>query len=365
MAVGILFLFPAVFYVVLVWRWTSALKRPISTYRSEGILSVSVVVAFRNEGKKTSQLLEQLEQQVIPKHLTLECLFVDDHSNDDGAALLRQTMAKTTCNARMITAKGKGKKAAQMTGVLEAQSDLILTLDVDVLLHPKWLSTMVNTHLTNGWAYTAATVIPLPSHTRIGKLTSLEFLSLQAATEGSFAIGRPFMSNGANSAFYRHAWHDAKQLRTDQSIASGDDVFLVQALQKLKMPMGHAAHPDAVVFTQMPEHLSDVLIQRTRWAAKTTHYTSRYAQLVAIVVALLALFQLLGWIFSPYLWGLVWISKTIVDVEILKTMGRKYDIPTPMRYCLVLAVIYPFYTLLIVMLTLLSPLFQQPNKQWK
>ncbi len=365
MTIGIFFIFPAVFYMVLVWRWTAAITSPKLFGEITEASSVTVVVPFRNEGVNTINLLRQLEKQKRPEHIALECLFVDDHSTDGGAEQLQHAIDKSPCNARLVKANGKGKKAAQTTGVEQATSHVVLTLDADVHLHPLWLSTLAGIHIANGWAYTSATVIPLPANTFVGKLASLEFLSLQAATEGSFVCGQPFMSNGANSAFDTRAWREARTVRNDEKIASGDDVFLVQALLILRKPMGHAAHPNAVVYTQMPGKWRDVLVQRTRWAAKTTHYTSRHAQMVAVYVALVAVFQLTGWFFSPYLWAMVWIGKTAFDLRILKTMGNKYSVSTPLGYGLALALVYPMYTLLVVALTLLNPLIQQPNKQWK
>lgn len=365
MTIGILFLFPMLFYLWLVLRWTATICPPETPAELSSKLMVSVVVPFRNEGRLTTDLLDALQRQSVPKLAEVEFLFVNDHSSDEGAEELVAAINGRGVNARIISADGRGKKAAQTTGIVNARGQLILTLDADVVPHPKWLETLIRIHFTHNWSYTSATVIPEASTSLLGKLFSLEFVSLQAATEGSFNLGHPFMSNGANSAFNIEAWEDARAVRNDYRLASGDDVFLVQALQQLGKPIGHAAHREAVVYTKMPDAWGAILRQRTRWAAKTTHYTSRFAQLVAVTVVLLAVFQIIGWWFSPYLCAVVWLSKTWVDMRILRAMSKKYSIDIPWRYMLGLAFIYPMYTLLVVVLTLFQPFAKQPNKQWK
>jgi hypothetical protein len=53
-------------------------------------------------------------------------------------------------------------------------------------------------------------------------------LSLQGATIGSFGIGKGFMCNGANLAYKKSLFQELNGFQGNDTIASGDDVFLLQ-----------------------------------------------------------------------------------------------------------------------------------------
>ena len=58
----------------------------------------------------------------------------------------------------------------------------------------------------------------------------LDLLSLQATTIGSFGIKKPFMCNGANFAYTKELFQKIGGFNTNNAIASGDDVFLLQKM---------------------------------------------------------------------------------------------------------------------------------------
>src|SRR5690606_21151314 len=56
----------------------------------------------------------------------------------------------------------------------------------------------------------------------------LDLLSLQGATIGSFGIKKAFMCNGANFAYKKSLFEKINGFEENNTIASGDDVFLLQ-----------------------------------------------------------------------------------------------------------------------------------------
>lgn len=364
MTIGVLIFLPLIFYLWLTFGWIRAIKTNVNIKKNQQPVSVSVVVPFRNEGQQTTDLLQQLEHQVYDATTQWEVIFVNDHSEDKGDELLAERIKRASIDVKLIHAKEKGKKAAQHLGIGQASGQHILTLDADVQIGEKWLQSMVDVHLTNEASYTAGPVLPTNGKGLWNRLVALEFLSLQASTEGSFHRGQPFMSNGANSMFDVDAWREAETVRNDTGLASGDDVFLLQALHALGKKTAHASHIDAAVYTDLPQTFKALMKQRNRWATKTSHYKSRFAQAIAIAVFLLALFQLFGWMISLYLWGMVWFTKTVADMAIVKRMAAKYQMKTKTIDVLILALIYPIYITMVVAMTLLH-VPQPPNKHWK
>ncbi len=364
MTIGVLIFLPLIFYLWLTFGWFSAIKTRVNIKKNQQPVSISVVVPFRNEGQQTAALLEQLEHQVYDVTIQWEVIFVNDYSEDKGEEHLAEQIKRASIDVKLIHAKEKGKKAAQHLGIGQATGQHILTLDADVHIGEKWLQSMVDVHLTNEALYTAGPVLPTEGKGWWSRLVALEFLSLQASTEGSFHRSQPFMSNGANSMFEVDAWREAEVIRHDAGLASGDDVFLLHALHALGKKTAHASHIDAAVYTDLPLTFKALMNQRSRWAAKTSHYKSRFAQAIAIAVFLLALFQLFGWMISFYLWGIVWLTKTIADMAIVKRMAAKYHLKAKTIDVLVLALIYPIYITMVVAMTLLQ-VPQPPNKHWK
>lgn len=364
MTIGVLIFLPLIFYLWLTFAWFRSIKTNIVINKTQSPISVTVVIPFRNEGQQTTALLHQLEQQVFDSSIKMEVIFVNDHSQDEGEMLLEKQIKRSNINVILLHAIGRGKKVAQYEAINQASGQSILTLDADVNIGNKWLQSMVDAHLSNEASYTAGPVLPKESKGLWGRLVALEFMSLQASTEGSFHRKQPFMSNGANSMFDVNAWKAASEIRNDAGLVSGDDVFLLQALHALGKKTAHASHIDAAVHTDLPQTLKALIKQRSRWAAKTSHYKSRFAQTIAIAVFLLALFQLFGWMISLYLCGMVWVAKTIADMAIVKRMGAKYHMSVKTSDVLILALIYPIYITMVVAMTLLH-VPQPPNKHWK
>ena len=60
-----------------------------------------------------------------------------------------------------------------------------------------------------------------------------ENIALTAITAGFCGINRPFMCNGANLAFTKHAYIEVNGYSNNFHISSGEDVFLLEDLKKL------------------------------------------------------------------------------------------------------------------------------------
>ena len=53
-------------------------------------------------------------------------------------------------------------------------------------------------------------------------------MSLQGSTVGGFGIGHPFLCNGANLAYKKHHFIQLNGFKGNDTIASGDDIFLFE-----------------------------------------------------------------------------------------------------------------------------------------
>jgi biofilm PGA synthesis N-glycosyltransferase PgaC len=91
--------------------------------------SLTIIVPTRNAAGTLIPLLQDLHAQDLPKE-RVEVLVVDDHSEDDTAAVVH-SMGLKWPELRCISNDGVGKKAAITTGVTHASGEVILLTDAD------------------------------------------------------------------------------------------------------------------------------------------------------------------------------------------------------------------------------------------
>ncbi len=229
-------------------------------------LRVSVVIPLRNEAPNLPFLFQDLVQQQQPAH---QVILVDDHSEDESAAVCRK-FAVQHSNVQFIQlpAGKEGKKAALEAGMAVATGEVILTTDADCRLPVWWTSVMAACFHSINIQFVAGPVCLAP-RTFLARLLALEQLALQAVTAATLAFNRPVFCNGANLGFRRQVFHEAGGYAANQHVPSGDDVFLMQHIQAcFPHSLTYCAVARAAVLTQAPESLPELLRQRIRWTGK-------------------------------------------------------------------------------------------------
>ncbi|MCC5917670.1 MAG: glycosyltransferase [Cryomorphaceae bacterium] len=343
-----LFLLVLIFYTSLMLSLRRGITNTKLPLQDLSGVSVTVLIPFRNEKKHLPVLIQAIKRQNLPEGWYPEIIFIDDGSSD----------GSEVGDFELITfSEPMGKKTALIRGILRASGAHIVTLDADVVPHDNWLWSLLTAHLHYKNNYTAGPVLPRQSDTVMGRWVALEFMSLQAVTEGSFARNIPFMSNGANSVFEKSVWESFQEKRKDTHIASGDDVFFLQHLTRnKKYKLGFAHHAEAAVSTTFPEKPFDLWRQRHRWAAKTPYYPSFFTKFLSLLILAISTMQLFGWLFSLQWFYLTWLVKITVDYFILKKIAKKYTMENCMRYYLASALIYPVYVFVVGLSVLLQTL---------
>jgi glycosyltransferase involved in cell wall biosynthesis len=94
--------------------------------------SVSVVIPTYNREKVLAKALEGYRLQSLPG-LIRELLIVDDGSSDGTEALVREFSRRAPFSVRYLRQINKGPAAARNYGIREAQSNLVLFTDSDII----------------------------------------------------------------------------------------------------------------------------------------------------------------------------------------------------------------------------------------
>jgi cellulose synthase/poly-beta-1,6-N-acetylglucosamine synthase-like glycosyltransferase len=345
------------YILILLKIYRSLLKiKPFDVTGEPGIF-VSVVVACRNEEVNLPILLKNISEQDYPQNL-FEIIIVDDNSTDSTAEVI--SGFESTSNIITINNCGTGKKPALKTGISIASGNLIITTDADCRMGKSWIRTVAAFYEK----YKPEMIIcPVQIEFSSGffrMFQELEFLSLQGITAGSAYEGNATMCNGANLAFTRDAYlNNAGNLNF--GILSGDDIFFLHNLKKQRAKILWLESTSAVIKTASSPTVRSYLKQRRRWISKSLSYTDLYSILLGIVTFVTILLQisllLAGTINHSFLlvFLTIFLLKSVPDFLILQNTTRRYGRVSLMNWFLPAQAVYPFYVLLVVLYSLISP----------
>lgn len=309
------------------------------------ITKFSIVVPFRNEAENLPKLLHSISLLNYPTAF-FEVILVDDES-DEKFQILNSKFQITLINNKRKS--NSPKKDAIETAIKTAQYDWILTTDADCLVDADWLTTLDDYIQQNNKKMVAAGVSYLPKKGFLAAFQNLDFLSLQGATIGSFGFNQPFMCNGANFTYKKDFFYELNGFKGNSTIASGDDVFLLQkAIKKEPNAVGFCMNYESIVKTEALDNWQDLFFQRVRWASKSTGYSSVFGKSLAIVVFLgnlawvilfvLCLIQLVNYNYFFLYFGI----KFLVDFILLSQASNFFK--TKIKWVLISSIIYPFFS---------------------
>lgn len=236
---------------------------------SEKVPKVSILVAFRNEEKNISQLLNGIQNQAYPAN-SLEIILVDDHSEDDGLKLVLDWQKHhPECNLLVLYngANETGKKAAIRKGSQQATGEFLLMTDADCLLHPNWVNEMIITQQETTADLVCGAVKIKKSHFW-QNLEGLETAALMAVAATGIRINKPNFCNAANLMVRRQDYLAVEKTRTDFGLASGDDVFLLHQFHKNGKKLAYCLTPFSGIVVMAKKSMAELIQQRLRWASK-------------------------------------------------------------------------------------------------
>ncbi|MCU0349544.1 MAG: glycosyltransferase [Flavobacterium sp.] len=316
-------------------------------------IAFTIVVPFRNEKENLPNLLYSISLLEYPKEL-VEVILVDDDSEGKFQIPNSKFQISLINNQRKSNSP---KKDAIETAIQLAKNDWIITTDADCLVQKDWLKIYDQYIQEKELEMVASGVCYVPKKGFLSAFQHLDFLSLQGATIGSFGINKAFMCNGANFAYSKVFFQKLNGFQGNETIASGDDVFLLQkAVSVAPDKVGFLLAKESIVATKSVETWSELFQQRVRWASKSTGYSSVYGKLLALVV----FGGNLAWIASFLLWLIGILDQNIfmlfvalkflIDFILLYKTVNFFQ--SKLQYVLVSSLLYPFFSVLVAVYSL-------------
>ena len=317
--------------------------------------SFTIVVPFRNEKDNLPNLLHSISLLNYPKDL-VEIILVDDDSYDGW----KMEDGRWKFEIRLIKNEKKSnspKKDAIETAIEIAKNEWIITTDADCLVQKDWLTIYDQYIQENEVEMVASGVCYVPKSGFLSAFQNLDFLSLQGATIGSFGINQPFMCNGANFAYSKSFFKELNGFQGNETIASGDDVFLLQkAVSVAPKKVGFLLAKESIVATNPVATWSDLFQQRVRWASKSTGYSSSYGKILAVMVFggnLVWIVSFLLWLTSVLdqnIFMLFVALKFLIDYILIYKTANFFE--SKLQYVLASSLLYPFFSVSVAVYSL-------------
>ncbi|MFI2742101.1 glycosyltransferase [Zhouia sp. PK063] len=325
----------------------------VSSYQST---TFSIIIPFRNEQNNLPELLQSLAV-INYSYALYEIIFVDDDSVDQSEEIIKTWSESSAVKVTLLKNNRKSnspKKDAIETAIQNATNDWIITTDADCKISKNWLLIFDSFIQEKNAKLVAGPVTYVINNNFLERFQLLDFLSLMGTTIGGFGTQKPFLCNGANLAYNKETFLNVNGYQNNNEIASGDDIFLLEKIQKaFPKDVYFLKSEDAIVTTKAENSFKKACAQRKRWASKTSKHPSAYIKLVGALVFLMNLifvmFLLLGIFkivsFKQFL--VLYVFKFNVDFFLLYNTAYFFNQEKEMKGFLISSLWYPFFTIYI------------------
>lgn len=298
---------------------------------------LSVIIAARNEENNIGACLNALIDQHYPID-NFEIIVTNDHSTDATAAVVKSFDRPNIILLELADyIDGKPlnsyKKKSIETALAIAKGELIVTTDADCIARPYWLQTLATFYCERQPVFIAMPVAySLPQKSSFLKkifyiFQALDFMALQGITGASAATGIHNMCNGANLAYTKDSFYAVNGFDEIQDIASGDDMLLMEKIQKIfPDKISYLKSQEVIVTTHPSVTVGEFFHQRIRWASKADRYTDKKITAVLVWVYFLNVWLLTLAIASFFSLQAMWWLLSSVFIKIIMELFFLYPV---------------------------------------
>ena len=316
----------------------------------------SIIVPFRDEAENLPDLLDSFFKLNYPIDL-FEIILVDDESQE--VFSIQSKLVFSVQIIQNIRVSNSPKKDAITTAVQFVKNDWIITTDADCVVNENWLLALDNYIQNHAVSMIVGAVSYDCKDSFLHHFQQLDLASLQGATIGSFGLKKGFMCNGANFAYAKSFFQELNGFEGNDSIASGDDVFLLQkAIAKFPENVHYLKSENNIVITKPLDDWKSLFYQRVRWASKTGSYQSSFGKGLGLIVLsgnmgfLFIIYNLLFWEGNFYLLLLLLLAKLIVDFFLIHKTNDFLKSKT--HFYLISSLLYPFFSVSVALYSLVG-----------
>jgi cellulose synthase/poly-beta-1,6-N-acetylglucosamine synthase-like glycosyltransferase len=231
--------------------------------------TVTIVVPLFNEGRSIYETIKSFDRLDYPKH-KLTVVIVDDCSTDDSYEWACKG-AQEYDNVRVMqNPHNMGKRRGINRAVREATSEIIISIDSDVIVYPTAVRELVSRFTSPEIAAVGGRIhVSNPNDNWLTKLQTIKYFFGQEYLKNlERGLEQVMCLSGCLTAYRRHVLMELEPLLENRnllgiSIKYGEDRYLTHQIvrrgYKTRMTM------DAMCFTKAPRRLRDYFNQQLRW----------------------------------------------------------------------------------------------------
>jgi cellulose synthase/poly-beta-1,6-N-acetylglucosamine synthase-like glycosyltransferase len=318
---------------------------------------VSVVIAARNEEESLPELIDDLINQEYPLN-KFEIIIVNDRSSDFTSEILKQASDNYSfIKTITINQKSKlmtSKKNAINEGIKISKGEIILATDADCRVGKLWMASMTYSLMNKNGIIVGYSEVDDIKNSFFEKYQKIDFLAILIANAGAAGWNQYWSGTGQNLAYYKNDYLKIEGFEPVKNKISGDDMYLVQSISKIKTGYVHI-DPNSYVKTKAMSTIKDFLNQRIRWSSNSkSNFKNTPMFFMFLMVSFLEnLFIFLSILLfkQGYLiWGIKIIFDAIVILFGSKLFNRIFDFKT----YIIWAILQPIYIPLIGFLGLFN-----------
>ena len=311
---------------------------------SKNLPVVSVIIAARNEEKNLPYLIHDLVNQEYPLG-KLEIIFINDRSTD----LTDKILTEASDDYSFIDVIKIEKKSNEMTpkkyaltkGIELARGKIIISTDADCRVGKLWVSSMTFDVIKSGGISVGFSSIR--ATTFFDQYQKIDFLGIVTANAGAAGWNHYWSGTGQNLAYYKNDFFDILGFDPVRKKVSGDDMYLVQSISKIKKGSINI-DPNSFVTTEPMKTVKDFINQRTRWSsnAKLNMTKSPYFFLFLANSLLLNIIILFSFLLSAD-WFLLFFIKFNLDGLVIFLGSKLFNLKFLFTPYFAWAIAQPFY----------------------
>lgn len=311
---------------------------------SKDLPLVSVVIAARNEEKNLPDLIYDLVNQEYPLD-KLEVIFVNDRSTDLTNRLLNEASDNYSFINHIVieelSHKMTPKKYALTKGIESAKGEIIISTDADCRVGKLWVSSMTYDVIRCGGISIGFSTISDTSF--FDQYQKIDFLGIIAANAGAGGWKQFWSGTGQNLAYFKNDFLSIDGFEPVKNKISGDDMYLVQSISKIKTGSINI-DPNSFVKTEPMTNIKEFINQRTRWASnaklnikKSPYFFSFLATSLSFNIIILFYF-----LFSDS-WHFLFLFKFVCDGLVLLMGSMLFNTNIKFPAYFLWATIQPIY----------------------
>lgn len=362
------------YFLLILYFFIGWLKLPIfsKSHTDHQLPFVSIIVPVRNESEHIAICLQHLLDQSYPENL-YEIIVVDDYSTDPTIRKAKEVLDDRLRVINLMEYFGDAgeyipnKKKAITIGIKNAKGTLIVTTDGDCFAPKEWLSTLIDFYKKNDYKFITSPVLMTPPKNLLGLFQQIDIISMMGITGGTIANRYPTMCNGANLLFEKKAFEAVEGYKGNIDIPTGDDIFLMQKIEK-KFPesIGFLKSEAAVVVSKPEYSWRDFIAQRVRWTSKSTNFQKSgvtliltFAYIINLMIVVFGLYALslqpMAWLPVAVLFGVKFFIDFVFNISLTHFFRRK-----------ILLLLFPVFELFhIIYVVMIGVLGLTGKYQWK